>query len=386
MPAKLQWVSVADEVVHVSQFASLKPKQRPRASCPVCGDQVIMKLGAKNAHHCAHKPDAVCAATSGETAVHLNSKLYIARKLEKEIVRAQQDGDLPRLVIKELCGYKGGYYEKTCTEERSTVWAVGFDEVAVEVRVGNRQPDITLRHNGMDMAGIEVHVTNAVSDEKAADLKLLGLPWIEVKGKPELYEGDWPWNSLQTLKVTRTGEGRWRCATCAVKEAEAAARKAEEARLEQEWADEKALREKESAEDAAVREHLRNNGWHKRAARIVDYYFSSGKKYRDLYIIEQYLVDGEITKLVLYRAGRDGNLVEIDGDASDAAKRDIAAGFRCEVDNIALKAAVVDTWHKWLDAKCYSVCNESAIYGDYYNPYRYKWNSRQRRWFKRQSY
>ena len=64
MPAKLQWVRVDEEVVHVGQYAHLKPRDRPKAACPVCGDQVVMKLGAKVAHHCAHKPDATCAATS----------------------------------------------------------------------------------------------------------------------------------------------------------------------------------------------------------------------------------------------------------------------------------------------------------------------------------
>ena len=373
MPAKLQWVSVADEVVHVSQFASLKPKQRPKASCPVCGDQVIMKLGAKNAHHCAHKPDAVCAATTGETAVHLNTKLYIARKLEKEIARAQQDGDLPRLVIKELCGYKGGYYEKTCTEERSTVWAVGFDEVAVEVRVGNRQPDITLRHNGMDMAGIEVHVTNAVSDEKAADLKLLGLPWIEVKGKPELYEGDWPWNSLQTLKVTRTGEGRWRCATCAVKEAKAAARKAEEARLEQERAEQAALWEKQ-------KEHERNNGWHNRLCRVVDFYYTSGKKFRDMYQVQHLLDDGQEVGLRLQCVGQKVALLVLDDGDRDPMLR-IAACFRSDINR--QRAVIVDDSMKWSEPLDWDLLDARPDLDPMTAHFGYRWDKYANKWRKR---
>ena len=379
MPAKLQWVRVGEEVVHVGQYAHLKPRDRPKASCPICGEQVVMKLGAKVAHHCAHKPDATCAATSGETAVHLNCKLYIARKLEKELARAQQDGDEPRLMVRQVCGYKAGWYEKTCTETRSIEWVKGWDQVAVELRVGNRQPDVTLLRNGQAIAGIEVHVTNAVSAEKAADLNELGLPWIEVKGTPRLYEGNWPWNGLRCLDVGRTDEGRWHCDACAVKVAEAE-------RQAKEQAEEAALREEARARDAAVRERLRNNGWHNKATRIVDYYYYSGKKYRDVYRVDQFLDDGQVTEMILYRVDKDENLLEILGAASDTAKRQIAAAFREEIDKIQLWAAVVDTEHKWRPAGCYTTCDDSSIYGDHYNPYRYTWDERRRVWRKRWRY
>jgi len=379
MPAKLQWVRVDEEVVHVGQYAHLKPRDRPKAFCPVCGERVVMKLGAKVAHHCAHKPDATCAATSGETAVHLNCKLHIARKLEQELDRAQQGGDEPKLMVKQVCGYKASWYEKACAETRSVEWVKGWDQVAVELRVGNRQPDVTLLRDGQAIAGIEVHVTNAVSKEKAADLRALGLPWVEVKGTPRLYEGGWPWSGLGLLDVGRTDKGRWHCPDCVEKVAEAE-------RLEKDMKEEAALREIERAKDAEVRERLRNNGWHNKVSRIVDYYFQSGKKYRDVYCVDQFLDDGQVTMMMLYRVGEDDNLLELQEEQIDNAKHLIAARFRQEIDKIKRMAAVVDTVHKWRPAGCYTVCDDSVIYGDYYNPYRYRWCEHRRAWRRRRHF
>lgn len=320
MPAKLQWVEVDGEVVHIGRYAHIKPKLRPQALCPVCRDPVVMKLGSKMAHHCAHKPDADCAATAGETAVHLNSKLYIARKLNKELARSRQEGDSPRLYIKEVCGWKDGAWEKTCTECRTTEWARDWDEVAVELRVGNRQPDITLLRAGEAIGAIEVHVTNAVSEEKAADLRALNLPWVEVKGTPELYEGDRPWSAMVPLKAsTHSEQGHWRCPKCA-----------------------------EKAAQAAKREHARNNGWHDRLYRVVDFYYSSGKKFREMYVVQHLLKDGQEIGFLLKSTSKAHNLLTVSQDSPDPMRR-MASCFRHSVNRKG--AALVDDSMRWQPAE-----------------------------------
>ncbi len=54
---------------------------RPDAYCPVCDCQVTLKLGQKNAHHFAHRPEDICSATQPETALHLNCKFHIYKQL-----------------------------------------------------------------------------------------------------------------------------------------------------------------------------------------------------------------------------------------------------------------------------------------------------------------
>ena len=316
MPAKLQWVRVDEEVVHVGQYAHLKPRDRPKAFCPVCGERVVMKLGAKVAHHCAHKPDATCAATSGETAVHLNCKLHIARKLEQELDRAQQGGDEPKLMVKQVCGYKASWYEKACAETRSVEWVKGWDQVAVELRVGNRQPDVTLLRDGQAIAGIEVHVTNAVSEEKAADLRALGLPWVEVKGSQDLYDGERSWSAMVPLPVTSFSDaGSWRCPTCEKKASEKAHRQ---------WAE--------------------NNGWHDRLCRVVDFYYSSGKRFREMYVVQHLLKDGQEIGFLLKSTRKGHILLTVSQDCPDPMKR-IASCFRHSVNRQG--AALVDDSMRW---------------------------------------
>ena len=81
----LQWVKVNGETHHVSDFAHLPPQQRLEAYCPVCGHQVLLKLGKVRVHHAAHYEGIVCAATQPETAIHLNSKYHLQQILNRQI-------------------------------------------------------------------------------------------------------------------------------------------------------------------------------------------------------------------------------------------------------------------------------------------------------------
>src|SRR3954470_22028942 len=123
----LQWVIVDGEPQRVSTFASLPPRKRPRAFCPVCARPVILKLGQVLDHHAAHAPGVHCAATQPETALHINCKLALA-----EALRRTDALDIRRQCIE-------------CDRTQTFEWMRGWDEVLVELRIeGARRPDIVL--------------------------------------------------------------------------------------------------------------------------------------------------------------------------------------------------------------------------------------------------
>src|SRR4051812_34445335 len=80
-PPGLTWAIVDGVPRHVSEFASLRPGQRPRAICPQCARRLTLKLGSVKRHHAAHMAGDVCAATQPETALHLDTKLALAAAL-----------------------------------------------------------------------------------------------------------------------------------------------------------------------------------------------------------------------------------------------------------------------------------------------------------------
>src|SRR5687767_11811769 len=80
---QLEWVIVEghDDPLHVSTFAGQKPRERPPAWCPLCGDRVTLKLGEQLADHAAHAAGATCVAQTPEGIEHLETKLHLVREL-----------------------------------------------------------------------------------------------------------------------------------------------------------------------------------------------------------------------------------------------------------------------------------------------------------------
>src|SRR4051812_24061701 len=93
----LTWVLVGGRPRRISDFAALPARSRPRATCPECGGKLTLKLGRIRRHHAAHAPDATCAATQPETALHVDTKLYLASELAMAI------GVAGGLVIRRAC-------------------------------------------------------------------------------------------------------------------------------------------------------------------------------------------------------------------------------------------------------------------------------------------
>lgn len=256
----LTWVLVDGRPRCVSDFSALPPRQRPRPSCPLCGRSLTLKLGRIRRHHAAHAPNDDCGATRPETALHLDTKLYLAEQLTSAA------GSDSTLVIRRRCE---GTPLETCDAIRDDPWARGWDDVVVEAGATAERfrPDILLRKDGMPIAAIEVLVSHRVPDEKATALENAGLPWIEIRADPGMLEGHTAWRAGQPLPIERVGRRgasrTWRC-------------------------------------DA----HLRRSR-QLRGARVVDIYREGGLHFRAIYRVDEHTVEDAVIALVLSRDGRE---------------------------------------------------------------------------------
>ena len=225
---------------------------RPPAICSQCGEPVTLRLGAVRRHHYAHRPDSDCLAGSPETALHLNTKFYLARQLE------QFAGG--QLAVRERCAGAEGRPE--CLRSRHGAWEVAWDAVRVEYRLDPLRPDIAALAGGRIAGALEVRVTHAVDTAKAKILAQLGVPWLEVEADEALYAGPTPWTPTQTLPVVSRGPAVWRCSS------------------------------RQYTHNQAV--ELARTRYMPIALRLVDYYFPSGNIYRAIYWVEDRWHDGEL--------------------------------------------------------------------------------------------
>jgi len=247
----LQWAVIDGRVQHVSTFAAIAPRDRPEAFCPICERPVTMKLGQIRVHHVAHQPNISCPATQPETAVHLNSKFHIAEQLNSS----------RQIIVTTDCS--SGFW---CDNTKDQIWIEDWDRVEVEVMIGSRRPDITLFRHNDPVAAIEVKVTHAVDDEKAQYLKELGVPWIEIEGSEALFSGETTWTADKPLPFCSLHPklSPWMCKACS----ERAAR----------------------LQSNEYREHSRRDRGYKVITQygiIVDYFYPSGKYYRQAYWINE---------------------------------------------------------------------------------------------------
>lgn len=167
--ARLAWVFVDGTLHHVSKFAHLPPGQRPHTRCPVCNQLVVLKLGRKVTHHCAHHPERKCPSIAPETAAHLNAKFRLYQELQ----------NANTLKLKTICTDCKGY--------AITTWLKDWDRVEVEFSVGSRRPDVALLKEDQVIGAIEVHVTHAVDEVKAAYYTKHNIPWVEVEATSILH-------------------------------------------------------------------------------------------------------------------------------------------------------------------------------------------------------
>lgn len=302
----LTWVLVDGQPRCVSDFAALPPRRRPRPSCPLCGRSLTLKLGSIRQHHAAHAPNDYCSATAPETALHIDTKLYLAAQLRSPVARD------PALLIRQRCQ---GTPIETCDIVRDENWVEGWHEVEVEagVAAGSRlRPDILLSKNGVPIAAIEVLASHRVPDEKAAALEEAGLPWIEIRADSSLIEGESAWSLNRVLPVERVGGAgksrTWRCD-----------------------------------------QHLRRSR-RLRGARVVDIFRPGGVHYRAIYRVDEQTVEDAVTALVLRRDAREVESQPCDetSRAQLTAWRVLRATFREDVRRlVGPGTAFVDSPMRW---------------------------------------
>lgn len=195
----LRWVLVAGKRHPVSDFAHLPPAGRPEAHCPLCHELVVLKLGTQRTYHAAHRSTSQCITHQPETAWHLNTKLHIAHQLAQS----------QPLSIQQPC--------QKCGRTRSVVWLTDWTDVQVEHRLTDGlQPDIGLYREEVLVAAIEVRVTHPITEEKIDSWFKQKVPWIEVRGQPELYEGKLAWTVERPLPIERHSPDfyPWLCTPC----------------------------------------------------------------------------------------------------------------------------------------------------------------------------
>jgi hypothetical protein len=341
----LEWVCLGDARVHVSSFADLRPGQRPHVTCPECGDRVTPALGKIQRHHARHRAGVVCAATHLETALHINTKYYLADVLARAI------GTGASLMIRRRCivgnrpyvtGGEASWIESradTCGQFDDSVLVANWDAVQVESRIadqiGHRVPDIVLLENGRWVGAIEVFVSHEVDAAKAVVFGRLEVPWVEVVATDALCDRSTGWTIGQPLEPrTCSVSMAWRCQA------------------------HHALAAVPHSRPLAVSEPPPNRPT-LRAARIVDVYFANGTWQRLLYRVRAAHAAGALVRLAL---DRDGHLIERyparPGETESAftarVNRPIRQDCEADITQLSRQAAVIDRG-RWLKGDALSV-------------------------------
>lgn len=200
----LDWVVVGGQLRAVSEFATLRPAERPAVSCAGCGEALTLKLGPVVRHHAAHRPGATCAYSGGEGVLHLRTKIHLAEALRQMLaVGVGAPVTRARLPIRVACTQaqtpvplawhptRDAAQSRTraaiglCDQALLAPWTQGdWDRVEVETAVPHAtrryRPDVSLYAGERLVGAIEVLVSHAVDAEKAAALDGAGIAWVEV--------------------------------------------------------------------------------------------------------------------------------------------------------------------------------------------------------------
>ena len=93
-----------------------------------------------------------------------------------------------------------------------------LDDVQVEYRMDAARPDIALRLRGRVIGALEILVTHAVDERKAAYFQEQGIPWLEIPAAPELYSEPTAWTAAAPLPLppSKLPYPAWTCEECAL--------------------------------------------------------------------------------------------------------------------------------------------------------------------------
>jgi len=361
---KLSWVLVNGELHRVGDYAAFPPDSRPKACCPVCQQPVILKLGPQRAHHAAHQPDAVCAATQPETALHLNMKYH----LRQELMQAY------RLLISQSCSgmkldSKPVGLSGHCRKSRPIILVSDWDTVQVEYPYDGLILDVALLKNDTLVAAIEVCVTHLVDAEKKEQLNESSIPWVEILASEDFYGGPTPWTAdipLEPLsKVSSSiGETEWQCSSCL----------SESDRLQKRMNNQR----RSTKPKANIITIL----------RFVDFYYPSGKHFRDIYSLKRRVApNGDVTGAWIevgdYQRGKTEIIKSVQPPITDQTIEDLKKAFHIRLQQFRNKHAIIDspmTWHEWP----IGVNHDQVFFEDCPFPKRYELSNHI--WVKRKDY
>jgi hypothetical protein len=328
-----KWVLVNGKLRDVSEFAHVQPRVRPATTCPICQRNVILKLGSVRTHHYAHRPEDICIASQPETALHINAKFHIYN----ELLRAQ------KLYISEPC-------RAYCGRKRLKVWLQGWDKVEVEYAVSSFRPDVTLLSNNRVMGAIEVLVTHSVQEQKAHYFAEANIPWLEVKPEETFYQGESAWTTISPIPFYRIHPlaEEWICDQCT---------DAERARIKR-----------------AEYEQSNYEGIH--AAKMVDFYFRSGKKYREVYFVMKLVRNNEWVKAWV-KTERNQVIASIEGPITKESLGTLNRAVKRNIAELQQKGALIDEfmeWRLWIKGNRF-IARDTGNY-----PFRYHWDAAQSKW------
>lgn len=387
--ARLAYVAVADEPrpVHVSRYAELASAARPKVQCPVCRQVVTLRLGRRRVHHAAHRPGDRCAVTALETALHLNTKLYLAEQL----LRAAGQGGASLLVRVPCTGYRlpatfgreppwsDAWRHVTCAATSAEVWLAGWDEVDVELAVGSHRPDITLSRAGRVVGLIEVFVSHEVSAPKAAGLAAAGMPWLEVAAREVASAGAEAWTAAVPLPPRQLVPAlSWQCAVCRDGEIRGraqlqAAREARQSAVRGGYVA-PARRPRRLTPTLDTREPRPWRG------RLLDVYSPDGRRVRYYLEAAGMLRDGRLCAVHLWRIGDDDPFARLPYENRHQLEHDLARAYDDYLARYVANGDVVDSPMGWLRLRQWPALASSLVYNRGLFPPRYKWSTPHRAW------
>jgi competence CoiA-like predicted nuclease len=345
---KPKWVIINEELKDVSEFVHLPPRNRPEAICPECHRPVTMKLGNIRAHHYAHNPNDTCAVTNSETALHLNTKFYIYKQLQ----------NATQLLMEQRCQQN---YPR-CHNSNHLPWLSDWDEVHLEYSIGPYRADIALLRNSEVVAAIEIAVTHYTEDEKIKYFKNHNIYWIEVTANESIYEDPNPWTSSFPIPFAWyiPGPDHWICIDCQQEEIE---------------------RKRRQEAQRKRYEYEQKNHEFIHAAKLVDFYFPSGKKFRETYYVKIKVENGFWVKAWVEKSR--GKVIATEYATQNQPINEQSLSRLSQVIKLDItscgKRTIADQfmkWRKWVQGRKF-VARDIGQF-----PFRYVWNQKDRHWVK----
>lgn len=129
--------------------------------CPACGAPLVAKKGPQNVHHFSHAVKTDCKGAL-ETALHIKAKDVLSR--------------FNQIMLPSY--YHPERYRKPWAEHKPCVYF--YSNALIETKIGRIRPDVVLDGLESKPLIIEIFVTHAIDNQKAIEIKEIGLPCLEI--------------------------------------------------------------------------------------------------------------------------------------------------------------------------------------------------------------